>query len=537
MCLIVVTICSNLVLTMGLTFVSRRDYNRYPFDYNNDYHQLIRPYRSIKSQSDDDWNLIKDEISNQSKQSIKPVSFSNFLKSRSPNQQDEKTFKGKTNSSKKDKSKKRKTQNDDEEDDDDGEENEEDDGELDEDEDEDNTNGGKDEEMSASSGLDLGVLGQVDEMMAMVEKNTILPDGIHFDDSKLLEGNSKVTVKSGSRKKPRRQKEQVKVIRRSPHRSVNRKLLRALKRKTKPKANIFVPVARRPHHLDGNAHRLVQNQPISESDDSGLDEIPGDDNDQDDDFGLASVGKKVSPANLMSDLRGSLMPTIDRNKKRPSKGHLSPSHIDSLYNQRILSGSLARKKKKSPLKMNDDLEIDDEDLQKFEKSIFDDSILYPDDYIVVPRTEKGMANNQDTIPFQYNVEIRSRKNLKVKADPESLSSSERYKKHEQKEEEHWHEKKWTKTGRFELSQFSDQGSVVAGDDSEDNQDEQNKGRKQKKIKAKRRKKKKMKKVKKEESHFDDLLHDEDGGHFDIPSKGFRINKRFVDWTENKINLD
>lgn len=80
MCLIGTTICSNLVFTMGLT---RRDSNRL---------YVSRRVRSVKlNEIEDDWRLIEKQLSADRKQQsnlkpIKSVSFSNFLKSRSPSQ-------------------------------------------------------------------------------------------------------------------------------------------------------------------------------------------------------------------------------------------------------------------------------------------------------------------------------------------------------------------------------------------------------------------------------------------------------------------
>uniref|UniRef100_T1KU03 Uncharacterized protein n=1 Tax=Tetranychus urticae TaxID=32264 RepID=T1KU03_TETUR len=496
MCLIGTTICSNLVLTMGLT--SRRDYNRL--------YGSRRSIRSVKlNEIEDDWKLIEKQLSVDRKhqsnhQPIKSVSFSNFLKSRSPSQSDEMERSGKTKErrTKKRKGKvddKRKDKDDgesgdesadetedemDSDEDDNGEKKEQNrgstDGEYNDNENQMITDSDYDSEMQATAGLDLGILGHVDELMSIRKKNTIIPDGIHFDDSKLLSEPTK--VKAGTKLKPFRRKQQVKVIRRSPNHSISKKLRQSL---TGKRAQSYLSI---PEKFDGNSETLW---------DKDLDPNEGDYgvtfDEENSSFGSISSSAKASPKSRK------LTGALTRVPKTPSKRtHLRES----------VRGN---GKKKSPLKMSEPL---DNDLQEVddevhdERSYFDDSSgSFSGDYVVVPQSERGISTHSDIFPHQYNVEIRSRKKFKLNQPDSSLA--EQFKKHEEKEEEHWHEKKWTKMGSFQVSsQFADQ--------------------------LEKRKRKKASHV----DHDSEII-DENDDHFDIPSKGFRINKRFIDWAERKVD--
>lgn len=129
-------------------------------------------------------------------------------------------------------------------------------------------------------------------------------------------------------------------------------------------------------------------------------------------------------------------------------------------------------------------------------------------YIIVPESKKKYKKT-DYFPFQYNVEMRSRKT-------KGNDDGNVYKLHELKEEEHLHEKKWKKKGLIETDQFDDSDESESADD-----------------------------MSFRVSHYDPDIFDnyeekalhEDLDHFNVPSNGFRVDHRFVDWTERPIDME
>lgn len=178
-------------------------------------------------------------------------------------------------------------------------------------------------------------------------------------------------------------------------------------------------------------------------------------------------------------------------------------------------GKIKIRKKSKPKKLiqviplpeadNDD---DDEDDDKSESSKKIES-----GYIIVPESKKKFKKT-DYFPFQYNVEMRSRKS-KQKDDDKGNG----YKLHHVKEEEHLHEKKWKKKGFIKSDQFGDSDESVSGDDAAfriahlDDEDDD--------IFDNYR----------EKSSHNHL------NHFKVPSNGFRVDSRFIDWTEKPIDMD
>lgn len=161
---------------------------------------------------------------------------------------------------------------------------------------------------------------------------------------------------------------------------------------------------------------------------------------------------------------------------------------------------------------------------------------------------KDNEDGKDFYPHQYNIEIRKRIRTTVKptrgpvhwdseADKDGMTVHEGRERHidkeledskyrllEHKEEEHWHEKKWHKEGLAEeyLDGIALPVEVGPSPTRIKETREEATARKNSKIPGYAR----PMRPKASRQEIDD--------HFAIPSPGFRVNRKFVDWVKNDV---